>query len=115
MKSRKPRLRSVDEKVARLIGTLVKTEQRLDKRAPGQVAVVGDSGARAPLLRGNGDQLRHNEATSQAAIRNALPAHIALLDNSGVILFVNGAWREFGGATALQGAGSGVGLNYLEI
>ena len=45
MKSRKPRLRSVDEKVARLIGTLVKTEQRLDKRAPGQVAVVGDSGA----------------------------------------------------------------------
>ena len=115
MKSRKTLSGSVDEKVPTLIATLVKTEQRLDKLAPGQVDVVGDSEARAPLLRGTGEQLRHNEATSQTATCNALPAHIALLDSSGVILFVNGAWREFGGANALQGSRSGVGLNYLEI
>src|ERR1700682_4050342 len=50
----------------------------------------------------------------QAAILNALPAHIALLDTRGRIISVNEAWRRFGSADVTQGPGCGIGLNYLE-
>ena len=50
-----------------------------------------------------------------AAILNALPAHIALLDTEGRIVSVNEAWRRFGSANVVQRPGYGIGLNYLEI
>jgi PAS domain-containing protein len=59
--------------------------------------------------------LRHSDAAKQAAILNALPAHIALLDTQGLIISVNEAWRRFAGANVLQRPGYGIGLNYLEI
>jgi PAS domain S-box-containing protein len=52
---------------------------------------------------------------TQRAILNALPAHIALLDSSGVIVTVNEAWRRFASANALQSADFYVGRNYLEV
>ena len=67
------------------------------------------------------EELRHSEtargqlAARQAAILKALPAHVALLDNQGVILSVNEAWRRFTGAKALQGPDYGIGQNYLEL
>ncbi len=59
--------------------------------------------------------MRHNEAGKQAAILNALPANIALLDTQGLIISVNEAWRRFGRANALQGPGYEIGVNYLEV
>ena len=56
-----------------------------------------------------------DEAAKQAAILNALPAHIALLDTQGRIISVNEAWRQFAGANTIQAPGHGIGLNYLEI
>jgi PAS domain S-box-containing protein len=50
----------------------------------------------------------------QVAVLNALPAHIALLDTSGTIVWVNEAWLRFERAEA-QGACLGVGLNYLQV
>ena len=61
------------------------------------------------------EQLRHSEAARQAAILNALPAHIALLDTQGLIISVNDAWRQFVCANAIHGPGHAIGLNYLEI
>lgn len=61
------------------------------------------------------EQLRYSEAIKQAMILNALPAHIALLDNQGFIVAVNESWRRFAAENACQSDAFGVGLNYLEI
>jgi len=52
---------------------------------------------------------------AQAAILNALPAHVALIDADGLILAVNESWRRFGTANALQSPEFGVGQNYFAV
>lgn len=49
------------------------------------------------------------------AVLNAIPAHVALLDNTGVILAVNEAWRRFATANVLQSSDFFVGQNYLGV
>jgi len=51
----------------------------------------------------------------QAAILDALPAQIALLDADGTITSVNRAWRLFGDANGLLSPGHEVGINYLAV
>jgi PAS domain S-box-containing protein len=53
-------------------------------------------------------------ATFSTGILDALPAAVALIDSSGLIVAVNVAWRRGAGRNVLH-AGSGVGENYLEI
>jgi signal transduction histidine kinase len=67
------------------------------------------------VLRRAQEQLRDSEAARQAAILNALPAHIALLDTHGLIISVNEAWRRFGGANAIQRPGYAIDINYIDI
>jgi two-component system cell cycle sensor histidine kinase/response regulator CckA len=56
-----------------------------------------------------------SDPETQAAILNAIPAHIALVDPRGVILAVNESWTRFGTANVLQSQDFGVGCNYLEV
>jgi two-component system sensor histidine kinase/response regulator len=77
---------------------------------------------RSDLLRETREKLRASEgaqradaAETQAAILNALPAHVALIDPEGVIVTVNESWRRFAMANGLQGPDSGVGQNYLDV
>jgi len=98
-----------------LMETLLKTGQRLEELTAGQVDTVADRDGRTFLLRGTQGQLRQSENARQAAVLNALPAHIALLDPKGIIISVNDAWRRFASANAIHGSGDGIGLNYLEI
>ncbi|MDO8770954.1 MAG: EAL domain-containing protein [Burkholderiaceae bacterium] len=104
-----------NEEVSALIEVLVETDQRLEDLTAGEVDTVADRRGRTLLLRRAQDHLRHNEAAKQAAILNALPAHIALLDAQGLIISVNEAWRRFASANVLQGPGYGIGVNYLQI
>jgi diguanylate cyclase (GGDEF)-like protein/PAS domain S-box-containing protein len=104
---------AIDE-LSALMETLRKTGQRLEELTAGQVDTVVDSDGRTLLLRGTQEQLQQSENARQAAVLNAVPAPIALLDNNGVIISVNDAWRRFGSTNAVQGSGSGIGLNYLE-
>ena len=61
-------------------------------------------------------RMAHADATaSPAAILDALPAHIALLDARGTIASVNKAWRQFGDANGLHSPGHEVGVNYLSV
>jgi PAS domain S-box-containing protein len=101
--------------IAALIETLVETERRLELLTAGEVDSVTSQDGRTFLLRRAQEQLRHSDAKRQAAVLNALPAHIALLDAHGTIVSVNEAWRQFGGTNVLQYPGNDVGLNYLEI
>jgi len=56
---------------------------------------------------------RESESFSLSAL-NSLSAHVAILDESGAVVFVNKAWREFAVA---NGADSNVaeGANYLDV
>ena len=54
-------------------------------------------------------------AKMNIAILDALPAHIALVDSQGTILYVNEAWRQLGTATVLTGTTCGIGTNYLQV
>jgi diguanylate cyclase (GGDEF)-like protein/PAS domain S-box-containing protein len=104
-----------NEEISALIEALHQTGHRLEELTAGEVDTVADRDGRTFVLRRAQEQLRRSEAAKQAAILNALPAHIALLDTQGRIIWVNEAWRRFAGANAIKGPGYGIGLNYLEI
>jgi signal transduction histidine kinase len=45
---------------------------------------------------------------------NALSSHIAVLDEDGIILAVNQAWRSFADANGFAGQNYGIGSNYVD-
>jgi len=98
-----------------LIETLHLTMRRLEKLTGGEVDTVADRTGRTIMLRRAQNHLRQHEAAKQAAILNALPAQVALLDIKGRILTVNEAWRQFTAANALRYLGGEVGVDYLAI
>lgn len=104
-----------DAELSALVSTLHATEQRLEELTGGEVDTVADRDGRTFLLRKARDHLRLNEAVRFAAILNALPAHIALLDSQGLIISVNEPWRRFASENALLSLEYGAGLNYLEV
>lgn len=101
--------------VLALIETFHATGRRLEELTAGEVDSVADRSGRPVLLEHAQEELRHVEALRQAAILNALPAHIALLDLRGRILSVNETWRRFGDANGFRGPNHGIGLDYLEV
>jgi PAS domain S-box-containing protein len=103
------------DEVAALIETLIETERRLAEITRGEVDTVVGSDGRPFLLGRAQEQLRYREAERQAAILNALPANIALLDAEGTIISVNEAWRCFAGGNGLHAPGHVVGLNYIKV
>lgn len=59
------------------------------------------------------DQILLSERLS--SILNALPANIALIDNTGKIMEVNDAWRRFANENGFIGSSYGIGDNYITI
>jgi diguanylate cyclase (GGDEF)-like protein len=103
------------DEIAALVEVLQETEQRLGELTGGEVDTVADRKGRTFILRPAQEALRHAEASRQAAILNALPAHIALLDAQGVIISVNEAWLRYASPTAPQDPGHAVGCNYVVL
>ncbi len=50
-----------------------------------------------------------------SAILNTIPANIALLNPSGIIIEVNDAWRKFADQNAMTDPDYGIGSNYVKI
>ena len=105
----------VAAEVAALIERLHDTGQRLEELTRGEVDAVADRDGQTFVLRRAQEQLRRNETDKQAAILDALPTHIALLDPDGCIVSVNAAWQQFADANGLHSPGHAVGINYLAI
>ena len=101
------------QEILALIETLHATGQRLEELTAGEVDTVANRDGRTVLLRRAQEHMRQHQAAKQAAILDALPMRIALLDEQGVIVSVNAAWHRSGGASALLRADFDVGLNYL--
>jgi two-component system, sensor histidine kinase and response regulator len=104
-----------EEEVAGLIEQLHAADQRLEHLLKGEVDSVTDRRGRTTVLRRAQGHLRQSELARQAAIVNALPACIALLDARGGIVLTNTAWQRFSGASTMHAPGHTVGLNYLGI
>ena len=116
MKHRKsPPAVDANHEILALIETLHDAGTRLEELTAGEVDTVANRAGSTMLLQRAQDQLRHSEAAKQVAILNALPANIALLDNEGIIISVNEAWRRFCCPNGSPGPGYGIGVNYLEI
>jgi signal transduction histidine kinase/DNA-binding response OmpR family regulator/CHASE3 domain sensor protein len=60
------------------------------------------------------DLLRRREEFARSTV-DALPTHIAILDEAGVILATNRAWREFAQANGGELERLGDGVNYLMV
>lgn len=69
----------------------------------------------APEVPATEDPHEQRELEGQAAILDALPATVALINADGFIVSVNAAWREFAAANQLRSEDCAVGLNYLDI
>lgn len=54
-------------------------------------------------------------ATVLSSVLDSIPAHIAVLDATGVILAVNERWNEFASDNGMNDANAGIGLNYITI
>ncbi|QCC55623.1 PAS domain-containing sensor histidine kinase [Natronorubrum bangense] len=46
---------------------------------------------------------------------DALPAHVAILDDDSTILYTNQSWDSFGDEQGLVAGAAGVGVNYLDV
>ncbi len=107
----------VDEEaeIHALIESMHKATLRFEELTAGEIDSVAGPDGRMFLLQHAQEQLRISEATRQAGILNALPAHIALLDSHGVIISVNEGWQQFAEMNKFEDKQYGIGFNYLEI
>jgi diguanylate cyclase (GGDEF)-like protein len=103
------------DELSELVATLRKAEDRLEELTAGEVDSVSDSDGRTFLLQRAQHDLRRGEVSKRAAILDALPASIALLDAQGVIVSINGAWRRFALENHMPVSGAGLGQNYLHV
>ncbi|HEX2622063.1 MAG TPA: PAS domain S-box protein, partial [Phototrophicaceae bacterium] len=60
------------------------------------------------------ESTRFAEQFLQSAL-DALPAHVAILDEQGVIIGVNRAWRHYAEVNGMTMSSYGMGTNYLQI
>ncbi|MCC5875477.1 MAG: PAS domain S-box protein [Candidatus Sumerlaeia bacterium] len=58
---------------------------------------------------------RKADAEMMAGILDALPAHVAVLDEEGYIVEINEAWKKFGHANHLLSSSMGIGTNYISL
>ncbi|MEP6886007.1 MAG: EAL domain-containing protein [Gammaproteobacteria bacterium] len=98
-----------------LIRTLRDTDHRLDELTLGEVGTVVDREGQSYLLHRAQRELREVTAAKQAAILDALPAHIILLDADGFIVSVNDAWHKLPRSNVLIDPQYEIGRNYLTV
>jgi diguanylate cyclase (GGDEF)-like protein/PAS domain S-box-containing protein len=110
----KPPLAEDSDEISVVIRALREADLRLEELTAGEVDTVSDREGRSFLLQRAQNQLRYTEAAKQAAILNALPAYIAVLDAEGRVQSVNEMWGTSAASNALYGPIYGIGNNYLE-
>jgi diguanylate cyclase (GGDEF)-like protein/PAS domain S-box-containing protein len=103
------------EEISVVIRALREADLRLEELTAGEVDTVTDREGRSFLLQRAQNQLRAAEAVKQAAILNALPAYIAVLDGEGRVVSVNEMWGRLTAGNPLHGPAYGVGSNYLDL
>ena len=104
----------IESEIAALIEVMRLTGQRLETLTAGEVDAVTYRDGRTVMLQRAQEHMRRSDAAKQAAILDALPAHIAMLDPRGAIVSVNEAWRRHAHANPVTGMEYPIGLDYAE-
>jgi diguanylate cyclase (GGDEF)-like protein/PAS domain S-box-containing protein len=104
----------MSSEISGVIRALREADLRLEELTAGEVDTVADREGRSYLLQRAQDQWRGTESAKQAAILNALPARIILLDMQGSIVSMNETWQRLNCGNVLQGPAYGIGHDYLE-
>jgi diguanylate cyclase (GGDEF)-like protein/PAS domain S-box-containing protein len=102
------------DEISVVIKALREADLRLEELTAGEVDTVSDRDGRSFMLQRAQHQMRDTEAAKQAAILNALPAYIAVLDATGRVLTVNEMWRQSTIDCALHGRAYSIGNDYLK-
>ena len=102
------------DEISVVIKALREADIRLEELTAGEVDTVSDRDGRSFLLQRAQKQMRETDAAKQAAILNALPAYIAVLDVAGRVESVNEMWGRSTDGNSLHGSNYTVGNNYLE-
>lgn len=102
----------------RSAGQLTEAELRAsltgDPSAPGTLVVMSPVPALLSPAPGRPrDDQAERRSTALAAVFDSLQAHVAVLDERGVIVAVNRSWEEFGRSEGL--ASDSLGANYLAV
>ena len=87
-------LQDRDAEIIALIDSLHRTGKQLEEITGGEVDAVADGAGRTFILQRAQEHLRDRQAYKQAAILNALPANLALLDARGIIVSVTSPRRS---------------------
>jgi PAS domain S-box-containing protein len=111
----------MNDNLERLIAKVVDAQRHLEQQVGGNFdVVVGASGetilslfAQKRIVHDESEQRKY--ASERAAILDALPIHIAILDPSGRIAVVNKAWKDFAIDNGYSGEGDAIGQNYLDV
>src|SRR4051812_22073923 len=98
-----------------LLEALRETERQIADLRIGIPDAPGAAEQRAFLSRRAKRQRRRTDIATQAAILEVLPASIAVLDATGIIVAVNSEWQKFDRAETVCGPGHVVGVNYLDV
>jgi PAS domain S-box-containing protein len=104
-----------NDAIAALIDVLSSAEERLAHLTGGEVDAVLTRDGRTFMLQRSQVLMRQQEVLRQAAVLDALPACVALVDARGTVVSVNEAWRRFAGEQLAPGARCAVGDNYLDV
>jgi len=86
----------------------------------GVILLLAEAVIIALLLVNRARRLRAESAVRRSdalvtSVFDSLPAHVAVLDATGRIVFVNAAWRRFAEENQFPGDDCGVGANYLHV
>ena len=121
MSGAQPSPRDRNAELLELVADLEVIQRRILDLTNGQIDAVVHTSGMLSLLPAAQAALRRREAeqrafaAERAAILDAIPAQIALLNETGQILVVNKRWLAFGCANGLAEDYSSIGKNYLEI
>jgi PAS domain S-box-containing protein len=99
--------------VAILVQRLAETSKALQSLMAGEADTILCPDGESFLLQPAQKNLRQ-AVDMQQTILNAIPAHLAMLDQSGKIIFINESWRRFLGLPTGAKVSVEIGQNYIE-
>jgi PAS domain S-box-containing protein len=110
----------LQDQVAILMQRLAETNKALQSllavEADSILCLAGGSSSLTPAQEGSvhGEEMHRQAMEMQRSILDAIPAHLAVLDRNGNIIFINESWRRFLGRPKGSCEYVEMGQNYIE-
>jgi PAS domain S-box-containing protein len=101
------------DRIANLVRRLVATSKELESLMAGEADSILSPDGESFLLLPAQESLRQ-AVDMQRMILDAIPAHLAMLDLTGKVVFINESWQRFIGFPVEASSSLEVGQNYIE-